>query len=193
MVKGFAHPLRIRILALLDRRVASPIQLAQEMDSSVDAIVEHLRALEKHGLVKLVRKAQRPGSGENAYTAEEMPAVSAEAWDQVPLVVRRAATENGLAQIHAFATAAASAGGFDRGTSHLARSELHLDQQGWDEVSELGVKLLAAVEKIEAAAEQRLRSGESQRAISSGLVLLFFHAAGYLDMGAGHRHRPADD
>ena len=173
---------------MLDRRVASPVQLAQEIGASLDVVIDHLNALEKHGHVKLVRKSRRPTSGDNMYTTDEAPVVSGDAWDQVPLVVRRAAIENSLSQIGAFASAAASAGGFDRGDSVLARTELHLDEHAWGEVHDLVIKLLADVADIEKGAQERLRSGESQRAISSGLVTLFFHAAGFMDTGPGHRH-----
>ena len=186
LVKALAHPLRIRILALLDRREASAAQLAQELEASVGAVTDHMRAMERVGLVNLVKKLPNRAASEQPYTAVEMPAVSGTAWEQVPLIVRRAAIDNALSQISAFASAAANVGGFDRGSSHLTRTELHLDEQGWREVSDRVVEPLSDAEQIEAASQERLRSGESQRAISAGLVVLFFHAAGFLDTEPSH-------
>lgn len=186
LIKALAHPLRIRILALLDRRVSSAADLAQELDASVSVIAEHVRALERLGLIELIKKSARGGAADHKYRSVERPSFTGEAWEQAPPVVRRAAIDASLAQINAFASAAAEVGGFDRGSSHLTRTELHLDEQGWQQVSDRLLTLFTDVEAIEAASQERLHSGESQRAISAGLVVLLFHAAGFLDTEPSH-------
>ena len=45
IVKAYAHPLRIRILDLLDERVASPSELASELETPLSNTAYHVRQL----------------------------------------------------------------------------------------------------------------------------------------------------
>lgn len=46
-VKALAHPLRIRLLALLGDREASPVQLAEHVDATLGTVAYHVRTLER--------------------------------------------------------------------------------------------------------------------------------------------------
>ena len=50
-VKAMSHPLRVRILALLDERVASPVELAGWLDATLGTVAYHVRTLERMGPV----------------------------------------------------------------------------------------------------------------------------------------------
>jgi DNA-binding transcriptional ArsR family regulator len=66
--KAVAHPLRVTILELLDGRVASPIELARELDESIGNVSYHARILRRLGAIRLVRTRQRRGATEHFYT-----------------------------------------------------------------------------------------------------------------------------
>ena len=53
-VKALAHPLRIRILAMLADRSASPVQLSGKLDATLGTVAYHVRTLHSLGLVELV-------------------------------------------------------------------------------------------------------------------------------------------
>ena len=46
-VKAMSHPLRVRILALLDERIASPVELAGWLDATLGTSAYHVRTLER--------------------------------------------------------------------------------------------------------------------------------------------------
>src|SRR5919112_6130 len=52
-VKAMSHPLRVRILAMLDERKASPHQLAGWLSASLGTVAYHVRTLEQLGLAEL--------------------------------------------------------------------------------------------------------------------------------------------
>ena len=53
-VKAMSHPLRVRILAMLDERTASPVELAGWLGASLGAVACDVRTPERTGLVELV-------------------------------------------------------------------------------------------------------------------------------------------
>jgi DNA-binding transcriptional ArsR family regulator len=60
--KALAHPLRIRILAMLADHSASPVQLSSKLDATLGTVAYHVRTLHSLGLVELVDTRQRRGA-----------------------------------------------------------------------------------------------------------------------------------
>ena len=123
-VKAMSHPLRVRILALLDERTASPVELAGWLDATLGTVAYHVRTLERMGLVELVRETRVRGAVEHHYRSKERPRVSDEAWAAAPPIAKQVAVSSSLQTIDAYARAASAAGGFDHGNSHLTRTAL---------------------------------------------------------------------
>ena len=69
-----SHPLRVRILALLDERIASPVELAGWLDATLGTVAYHVRTLERMGLVELVRETRVRGAVEHHYRSTDAPA-----------------------------------------------------------------------------------------------------------------------
>ena len=67
-VKAMSHPLRVRILAMLDERTASPVELAGWLDASLGTVAYHVRTLERMGLVELVHETRVRGAVEHHYS-----------------------------------------------------------------------------------------------------------------------------
>src|SRR5215212_7372531 len=57
-VKAMSHPLRVRILALLDERAASPVELAGWLGATLGTVAYHVRTLERIGLIELVHETR---------------------------------------------------------------------------------------------------------------------------------------
>src|SRR3954469_11625510 len=68
-----AHPLRARILQRLGERVASPADLAGELDSPLGVISYHVRMLRDYDCVELVRTEPRRGALQHFYRATARP------------------------------------------------------------------------------------------------------------------------
>ena len=65
------------------------------------------------------------------------PCVEDAQWDRLPIGVRRRLASMTVGQVLQSAAAAAAAGGFDVSAAHVDRIVLELDEQGWDELSEM--------------------------------------------------------
>ena len=112
-VKAMSHPLRVRILAMLDERTASPVELAGWLGASLGTVAYHVRTLERMGLIELVRETRVRGAVEHHYRSCKRPRVSDEAWAAAPPIAKQAAASASLQTIDAYARAASAAGGFD--------------------------------------------------------------------------------
>jgi DNA-binding transcriptional ArsR family regulator len=175
-VKAMSHPLRVRILALLDERPASPVELSGWLGSTLGTTAYHVRTLERLGLIELVAESRVRGAVEHHYRARERPSVSDAAWAAAPAIAKQAAAS--LETIDAYAKAASEAGGFDDGDAHLTRAALHLDARGFEDVSQACLRILAQLDRIEEDATERIaRNPHTGETKDVALVMMLFEAA----------------
>jgi DNA-binding transcriptional ArsR family regulator len=178
--KALAHPLRIRILAMLADRSASPVQLASRLDATLGTVAYHVRTLHSLGLVELVDTRQRRGATEHYYRAREHPRFPDDAWAGLAPVAKQRMLSAMLQQIGQYVTGSAAAGGFDRSEAHMTRSGLRLDERGWQQLAAATRKWLREAERIEETAAKRLdRTGEPPKpsvngTLDVGLVVMLF-------------------
>lgn len=69
LVKALSHPVRVEIMESLQGRVASPTELAREMDESLGVISYHAKTLVRCGCLELVHAEPRRGTLENFFAA----------------------------------------------------------------------------------------------------------------------------
>jgi DNA-binding transcriptional ArsR family regulator len=172
-VKALSHPLRVRILALLQERTASPRELAEWLDATLGTVSYHVRTLHDFGLIELVRTSQVRGAIAHHYKSRVRPRVSDEAWASAAPIVKQAAVGAALQTVDDYARASAAAGGFDRGEAHLTRTSLRLDAKGWQAAARACEKLLAELARVEEAASKRLAKDPSDAADAALVVMLF--------------------
>jgi predicted transcriptional regulator len=159
---------------MLDDRVASPSEIASELDAPLTHVSYHVRQLAGLGLIKLVRTTPRRGAVEHHYTAQIRPKVPDSAWGDMPEIVKKNLVSGWVQQVGAHVQAGASEGGFDREDAHATRSAFDLDEKGWQAITkELG-RTLERIEKIGAESQARVKKdpdGESFRA--TAVMMLF--------------------
>ena len=85
LIKALGHPMRTRILGMLDECIASPKELSEELGAPVQNVGYYVRELAKLGLIELVRTTQRRGALEHHYTA--VPCICELAWSDLPPIV----------------------------------------------------------------------------------------------------------
>ena len=177
-VKALSHPLRVRILALLQERTASPRELAEWLGATLGTVSYHVRALHDFGLIELVRTTQVRGAIAHHYRARVRPRVSDEAWAAAAPIVKQAAVGAALQTVDDYARAsAAAAGGFDRGEAHLTRTNLQLDAKGWEQAARACERLLSELAEIEEKAAKRIeREPHAEDISDAALVLMLFDA-----------------
>jgi DNA-binding transcriptional ArsR family regulator len=184
-VKALSHPLRVRILAMLQERTASPVELADWLGSRLGTVAYHVRTLHQLGLIELVDETRVRGAVAHHYRAKERPRVSDEGWGKASPMAKQAAVGASLQTIDEYARASAAAGGFDRADAHLTRMRMELDEQGWRELSAAAAELLGRAQEIEAAAKDRIAGDPHVDGVTAaGLVIMAFDALRLTDQPA---------
>src|SRR5829696_848747 len=88
IAKALAHPLRARILQRLGERVASPGDLAVELDAPLGVVSYHVRMLRDYDCVELVRTEPRRGALQHFYRATARPVLDEDQWRSLPSGLR---------------------------------------------------------------------------------------------------------
>ena len=176
LVKALAHPLRIHILRVLQDRVASPSELAEEVSAPLGNVSYHVRFLARVGLLDLVDTRPRRGALEHYYRARSKVRITDKAWAQVPDIVKNAMAGASLDQIVRYIGAGASIGGFEHKESQVNRTPLTLDKKGFAELAAAVRELLKRADQIERDSAERIASNHSDGELSTGLVTMLFEA-----------------
>jgi DNA-binding transcriptional ArsR family regulator len=171
LLKAISHPLRHRLLGLLDDRTASPNELARELGLPLGRVSYHIRLLADLGAIELVRTEPRRGALEHFYRAVTRGWFSEEDWARLPRAARRGIVGQSLQRIFSDVTAAVDAGGFDGPASQVKRTSLELDERGLEEVSEVLASAAAQVDRINAESADRRAGAEG---VATEVALLHF-------------------
>jgi DNA-binding transcriptional ArsR family regulator len=177
-VRAISHPLRIRLLAMLDEEPASPVVLAGKLGQSLGTVSYHVRTLFDLGLLDLVSTRQRRGATEHIYKARPHPRFTGEGWDELGTIPKQRMITAALSQIHDYASRSAAAGGFDGADAQLTHTPLRLDEQGWSDLAQATRTWLAQAEQIERESAKRV-GGDAGPALDAGLVILLFEALSF--------------
>ena len=175
-VRALGHPLRVRILAILEERTASAVELARMLTADIGVVAYHVRKLHQLGLIELERESRVRGAIQRHYRAYERPRVSAEAWGAAPPIAKQAAIDATLQQIYEYGRASNAAGGFDRADAHVTRTALRLDRKSWEKVAESLLDVLRVVAEVEEDVRDREAAGEELELEDVGLVMMLFEA-----------------
>jgi DNA-binding transcriptional ArsR family regulator len=176
-LKGVSHPVRVRILAMLDEGPASPKMLSDRLGVGLGVMAYHVRTLYQLDLLKLVGTRQRRGATEHLYATVARPSFSDEAWAAMEPVAKQRLLSAMLRQIGEYANGSAAAGGFDRADANISRIALKLDERGWKKLADANKKWLAEVQRIEADVRKRAsKPGDEHELTDVGLVILLFEA-----------------
>jgi DNA-binding transcriptional ArsR family regulator len=176
-VKAMSHPVRVRIMAMLQERKASPNELSQWLGTTLGATAYHVRTLHKLGLIELVDETRVRGAVEHHYKAKAQPKRSDATWESASPIAKQAEVGSALRMLEDYTHASAAAGGFDRPEALLQRATAKLDDKGWKALAVESQKYLERIGKIEAEAAKRIaRAPEQEGVVDAGVVLLSFES-----------------
>jgi DNA-binding transcriptional ArsR family regulator len=165
LLRAISHPLRHRLLGMLDGRIASPNELARELQLPLGRVSYHIRLLNDLGAIELVRTEPRRGALEHFYQAVTTVWFSEGDWAKLPRSARRGILGQNLQQIFTDVTTAADNGGFDHPAGLVLRAPLNLDD---DALGALAGELRAVVDRA------RERSTGSEGGVGAELSILLF-------------------
>jgi DNA-binding transcriptional ArsR family regulator len=177
LAKALSHPMRARILTILNERVASPNEISELIDERLPNVSYHVRALLDLGCIELVSTAQRRGAIEHYYRAIVRPFFTDRDWKKLPRSGRQAISDVGLQMIWEDVSDAIKQGTFEtRSDRHLSRSALELDETGWRELTELLRGVLEEAERIEIRSAERMKKGPDQDVVPTRMVIMHFES-----------------
>jgi DNA-binding transcriptional ArsR family regulator len=190
LVKALAHPIRVRILGILESRSATPRELAAEIGLPLENVSYHVRTLKNFGFIKLERTRQVRGAIEHHYRAVARPRITATAWEKMPDLVKHAMTSANLGQLSDLVNRAAAQGKFSRAEAHVSRTACVLDEQAFGEASALLSETLERIGDLAREAGERIAAGVSDPLPSAALVMLFDQPdPAPVDAGSAKRRR----
>lgn len=128
VAKALSHPLRGRILGLLDGEELSPSDIAKATGEKLTNVVYHVNTLVDLGLIELVGTTPRRGAVEHHYRAVERPSSG---WQRLPSTVRKGVAGQIVDQLFAEVRAAVERGGFSHEAVEMHLVELELTDAEW--------------------------------------------------------------
>src|SRR5918997_317648 len=174
IAKALSHPMRARILMILNERVASPNELAGMIDERLPNVSYHVRALQDLDCIELVDTAQRRGAIEHYYRAEVRPFFSDRDWKRLPRSGRQAISGAALQIIWEDVSAALKEGTFEsRSDRHLSHNDVVLDEEGWRAVVKVLAAVIGDVETIVSASASRLEKSDEGGIPTTVVVMQF--------------------
>jgi DNA-binding transcriptional ArsR family regulator len=173
LLKAISHPLRHRLLSMLDGRTASPNELARELGMPLGRVSYHIRLLADLGAIELVDTQPRRGALEHYYRAVTSAWFGEGDWARLPRSARRGILGHNLQQIFDSVTAAAESGGFEHPTTEVRRTTLELDDQGREDVARVAREALERARAINAEAAAR-HAGGNGALVTTELTILHF-------------------
>lgn len=196
LASAMTHPLRIRIVVVLNTRVMSPSGFTRRFRSEVaelkgarrrgeserqynrallSYVANHFRRLEELGCIELVDEktgGKRRGSRERFYRAVQRTLFDASGWLAVPASKKGAVTATAFSTYIEHVAEAMRDGVIDaRDERHLTWMAMHYDEQGWTEMREATDSVFLRSLELRIEAAQRLAtSGEAAIPVTVGLA-----------------------
>src|SRR3954447_17493685 len=176
IAKALAHPLRARILQRLGERVASPGDLAVELDAPLGVVSYHVRMLRDYDCVELVRTEPRRGALQHFYKATARPNLDDAQWRTLPSQLRRELAGETIQEVVGDLATAADAGTLEDADIVLTRTPLELDEKAFKKLNKLLVK--TQEQALAIAADSAARGdGASTAPIATELAVFHFKRA----------------
>jgi DNA-binding transcriptional ArsR family regulator len=140
IAKALAHPLRARILQRLGERVASPGDLAVELNAPLGVVSYHVRMLRDYDCVELVRTEPRRGALQHFYKATARPNLDEDQWRTLPAGLRKELAGESLQDLVDDLASAADAGQLEDPELVVTRTPLELDEKAFKKLNKLLAK-----------------------------------------------------
>jgi len=152
------HPTRVHCIGVLTDRVASPKELAHELNCDIRHVRYHLQQLKDVGMVELVREDREAADGrvvEHFYCATKRAWFDRDTWKSA--VGPNGITAAIMGLINEDISRAVAGGTFDERHNHISRTPALLDAESYEELLTLLETTLEEIFAIKERAANRIR------------------------------------
>lgn len=172
LVKALSHPLRARVLAILNSRIASPKELADKLDARLGNVSYHVNQLYKYGCIELVSEAPRRGATEHFYRGTTRSFLNDDNWAALAPEAKSGVSVAALKTQNEASLKALEADTFDsRANRHVSCVPMNADEQGWEDLMALLADSLERVIEIQGECASRLaKSGEQSFRVTISML-----------------------
>lgn len=171
LFKALSVPVRGAIMVVLTERVASTRELADMFGETLENIAGHLRKLVKVNLIEQVDESSRRG---RFYKAMARPILHLESWEKLPRLYRELNSVWVAQLIIGDLVESIHGGVFDaRAGRTMLRSQVVVDEQGFDELEAVGVRYIEEIMDVQARSAERIVSSDDEGFRVSTCALAF--------------------
>ena len=180
------HPLRVRILEVLNEGPRSPSQFVEEglipkehfntYQQALSLAAYHFRELEKEGCLEVIESIPRRGAVEHVYRGLARVFLSDSEFEEMTLEDRSALSRISLQGLFARADRAVWEETFDARTDrHLTWMPMQLDERGWEEMIATLASAFGELTQIRHDARDRI-AASGEKVISATVGMLGFES-----------------
>jgi hypothetical protein len=180
------HPLRVRILEVLNEGPRSPSQFVEEglipkehfttYQQALSLASYHFRELEKEGCLEVVESIPRRGAVEHVYRGMARVFFNDAEFEAMPQDTRRELSRISVQALIARTDRAISAETFDaRPDRHLTWMPMQLDERGWEEVIDALAQTFGELTQIRHDAKDRL-AASGEKVVPTTVAMLGFES-----------------
>jgi len=157
LVRALGHPLRVKILEVVQLRNASPSELTELLSAPLGNVAYHVRVLEKCGCIEQVRTEQRRGAVEHYFRAVPRSYIGHQDWRKVPRSLRTGVTGASFESFVNRLLDALQEGKIDdREDTTLSWMTMAVDEVGWAQAAEVLGEALARLQSVHEQSRHRL-------------------------------------
>jgi DNA-binding transcriptional ArsR family regulator len=162
MAKALSHPVRVRALAILQDREASPSEISREIGVPIVNVSHHIKVLRELGIIEQVATRHVRGAVEHRYKIVRQHIMTVDDVEASPRDGVRAfvayVTNRAVSDLQESIESDHFA---ERPEVHATWTPLELDEQGWRNLHALLDETLERALAEEEAAQARLGNGQS--------------------------------
>lgn len=174
LAKAISHPLRVRIMAELDRGPMSPAEYVSQFGGNLENVAYHFRALMKSDCIRICGERPRRGAVEHFYECTKHALFSEEHFSVLPSSVKSGFSASILSTFMDQAAEALLTNTLDsHDARHLTWQRLKLDEEGFANVMERLEELFRWLPVEQMAAQERMK-GSGEAPLNTTIALFGF-------------------
>lgn len=173
-VKALAHELRVEILGILTEQMASPNEMATMLDEGLSQVSYHVKVLKDYGLITLIKTEPRRGAVEHYYRSTASTLLPAQEWRGIDGGLRTAIGAGLASELFDGLADAVAASRLTDADTHIGRTLLVLDAEGWENVRASAERFTKEVEKEQRESAARVAkangNADAVKAYTAGVL-----------------------